>query len=63
MLCGNPAMLADARKLLSERGFRPGRRGHTRQSGGRKLLVIPLWRGIRHGGRFFSQHLRAKALI
>ena len=27
MLCGNPAMLADARKLLSERGFAPGRRG------------------------------------
>ena len=23
MLCGNPAMLADARKLLSERGFAP----------------------------------------
>jgi ferredoxin/flavodoxin---NADP+ reductase len=27
MLCGNPAMLADARKLLGERGFAPGRRG------------------------------------
>ena len=27
MLCGNPAMLAEARKLLSERGFAPGRRG------------------------------------
>jgi ferredoxin--NADP+ reductase len=27
MLCGNPAMLADARKLLSTRGFAPGRRG------------------------------------
>lgn len=27
MLCGNPAMLTDARKLLSERGFAPGRRG------------------------------------
>lgn len=27
MLCGNPAMLADARKLLGERGFKPGRRG------------------------------------
>src|SRR3546814_5597729 len=27
MLCGNPAMLSDARKLLSERGFAPGRRG------------------------------------
>ncbi len=27
MLCGNPAMLADARKLLAERGFKPGRRG------------------------------------
>jgi ferredoxin--NADP+ reductase len=27
MLCGNPAMLADARKLLAERGFAPGRRG------------------------------------
>ena len=27
MLCGNPEMLADARKLLGERGFKPGRRG------------------------------------
>ncbi|MFQ1063585.1 ferredoxin--NADP reductase [Bordetella trematum] len=27
MLCGNPAMLSDARKLLAERGFAPGRRG------------------------------------
>ncbi|OZI59639.1 ferredoxin--NADP reductase [Bordetella genomosp. 11] len=27
MLCGNPAMLADARKLLGEKGFAPGRRG------------------------------------
>ncbi|MDQ8034143.1 ferredoxin--NADP(+) reductase [Bordetella genomosp. 1] len=27
MLCGNPALLADARKLLAERGFAPGRRG------------------------------------
>jgi len=27
MLCGNPAMLGDARKLLAERGFAPGRRG------------------------------------
>ena len=27
MLCGNPDMLADARKLLGERGFKPGRRG------------------------------------
>jgi len=27
MLCGNPAMVADARKLLAERGFAPGRRG------------------------------------
>jgi ferredoxin--NADP+ reductase len=27
MLCGNPAMLSDARKLLGERGFAPGRRG------------------------------------
>ena len=27
MLCGNPAMVADARKLLGERGFAPGRRG------------------------------------
>lgn len=27
MLCGNPAMLADARKLLATRGFVPGRRG------------------------------------
>jgi ferredoxin--NADP+ reductase len=27
MLCGNPAMLADARKLLGARGFAPGRRG------------------------------------
>ena len=27
MLCGNPAMLADARKLLAARGFAPGRRG------------------------------------
>ncbi|MBO1111967.1 ferredoxin--NADP reductase [Bordetella petrii] len=27
MLCGNPAMLSDARKLLSGRGFAPGRRG------------------------------------
>lgn len=27
MLCGNPAMLGDARKLLGERGFAPGRRG------------------------------------
>lgn len=27
MLCGNPAMLADARKLLAGRGFAPGRRG------------------------------------
>lgn len=28
MLCGNPAMLADSRKLLSERGFAVGRRGN-----------------------------------
>lgn len=27
MLCGNPGLLADARKLLAERGFAPGRRG------------------------------------
>jgi RnfABCDGE-type electron transport complex B subunit len=27
MLCGNPDMLADARKLLGVRGFLPGRRG------------------------------------
>jgi len=27
MLCGNPALLADARKCLAERGFAPGRRG------------------------------------
>jgi ferredoxin--NADP+ reductase len=27
MLCGNPAMLADARKLLGKKGFVPGRRG------------------------------------
>jgi ferredoxin--NADP+ reductase len=27
MLCGNPAMLADARKLLGKSGFLPGRRG------------------------------------
>ncbi|ARP87375.1 ferredoxin--NADP reductase [Bordetella genomosp. 9] len=27
MLCGNPDMLADARKLLGARGFAPGRRG------------------------------------
>lgn len=27
MLCGNPEMLSDARKLLGERGFAPGRRG------------------------------------
>lgn len=27
MLCGNPGMLAEARKLLGERGFAPGRRG------------------------------------
>ena len=27
MLCGNPAMLSDALKLLAERGFAPGRRG------------------------------------
>ena len=27
MLCGNPGMLTDARKLLGERGFAPGRRG------------------------------------
>ncbi|MGN6581626.1 MAG: ferredoxin--NADP reductase [Bordetella sp.] len=27
MLCGNPAMLADARMLLADRGFAPGRRG------------------------------------
>lgn len=27
MLCGNPAMLAEARKLLGDRGFKPGRRG------------------------------------
>jgi ferredoxin--NADP+ reductase len=27
MLCGNPYMLADARRLLAERGFAPGRRG------------------------------------
>lgn len=27
MLCGNPAMVTDARKLLTERGFAPGRRG------------------------------------
>lgn len=28
MLCGNPAMVTDARKLLSERGFAVGRRGN-----------------------------------
>lgn len=28
MLCGNPAMLADSRKLLAERGFAVGRRGN-----------------------------------
>jgi len=27
MLCGNPDMVVDARKLLGERGFKPGRRG------------------------------------
>lgn len=27
MLCGNPLMLSDARKLLATRGFAPGRRG------------------------------------
>lgn len=27
MLCGNPDMLTEARKLLAERGFAPGRRG------------------------------------
>jgi len=27
MLCGNPDMLGEARKLLAERGFAPGRRG------------------------------------
>ncbi len=27
MLCGNPDMVGDARKLLSEKGFAPGRRG------------------------------------
>lgn len=27
MLCGNPAMLSEARKLLGKRGFAPGRRG------------------------------------
>jgi len=27
MLCGNPAMLAEARQLLAQRGFAPGRRG------------------------------------
>lgn len=27
MLCGNPALLADARKLMATRGFAPGRRG------------------------------------
>jgi ferredoxin--NADP+ reductase len=27
MLCGNPAMLAEARKQLAQRGFAPGRRG------------------------------------
>ena len=27
MLCGNPDMVKDARKLLAERGFAPGRRG------------------------------------
>jgi len=27
MLCGNPAMVGDARKLLAARGFAPGRRG------------------------------------
>lgn len=27
MLCGNPAMLGEARKLLAARGFAPGRRG------------------------------------
>jgi Flavodoxin reductases (ferredoxin-NADPH reductases) family 1 len=27
MLCGNPGMVADARKLLAARGFAPGRRG------------------------------------
>lgn len=27
MLCGNPDMLSEARKLLGERGFAPGRRG------------------------------------
>ncbi|AHG64490.1 ferredoxin--NADP reductase [Advenella mimigardefordensis] len=27
MLCGNPAMVTDARKILADRGFAPGRRG------------------------------------
>jgi ferredoxin--NADP+ reductase len=27
MLCGNPAMVTDARALLKERGFAVGRRG------------------------------------
>lgn len=27
MLCGNPAMVKDARKILADRGFAPGRRG------------------------------------
>ena len=27
MLCGNPELLADARKILADRGFAPGRRG------------------------------------
>ncbi|AZV94686.1 ferredoxin--NADP(+) reductase [Bordetella sp. J329] len=29
MLCGNPDMVADTRKLLSARGFAPGRRGNA----------------------------------
>lgn len=29
MLCGNPEMVADTRKLLSARGFAPGRRGNA----------------------------------
>ena len=40
MLCGNPAMLADACKLLGERGFKTGRRG---------IPVIWPWKTIGDG--------------
>lgn len=44
MLCGNPAMLADARKLLSERGFAPAGAAYP-AIWRSKTTGNPLWQG------------------